>query len=208
MAIIKKKGICIHSTSERMKRINKNDLLQACQTEFSAPVVKEPNLISVKEALEKYQISLTWFYHKIASANLTPVKIKGLAYYNEEDLKKLLYVKKHVDIKDWYTIPEIIEKFNLKRNRIYEIISANKDIPRKREGKAIFISKKHWDDFRGVSMQENADYYSVPEATKIYNITRSHLYDVIREHSLQKVKRGHCIYVLKSQLDKVMSNRK
>ncbi|MCQ2608408.1 MAG: helix-turn-helix domain-containing protein [Bacteroidales bacterium] len=208
MNIIKTKCICVHSSSKRMKRINKEDLLQACSKEISAPIVKETNLISVKEALEKYKISITWFYHKIRPANLTPIKIKGVAFYDAEDLKKLLYVKQHVEIRDWYTVSQIVEQFNLKRPRVYEILTDNKEIPRKRVGKDILISKKHWDDIRGVSMQENEKYYSVPDATQLYNIKRSYLYDIIREHNIPKIKRGQYIYIEKSVLDSIMSNRK
>ena len=208
MNIINARGLCVHSTSKRMIRINKDELLQSCSKEISAPVVKEKELISMKDALEKYHISLTWFYHKIKSAKLEPVKIKGVAYYDAEVLHRLLYAKQFVEIKEWYTVSEIIETFGLKRERVYEILSDNKELPRKRVGKEVFISKKHWNDFRGISIQENNKYYSIPEATKLYNVTRSHIYDVIREHNLTKVKRGRYIYVEKAQLDKIMSNRK
>lgn len=206
--IIAERNIPLIRTCKQVVRINKNELLQSCSKEISAPVVKEANLISVKEALEKYKISLTWFYHKIRPAKLIPTKIKGIAYYDADELKKMLYVKQHAEIKEWYSVPEIVEKFNLKKVRVYEILSDNKEIPRKRVGKDILISKKHWDDVRGVSIQENDKYCSVPEATQLYNTTRTYLYEVIREHNIPKIKRGQCIYIEKSVLDSIMSNRK
>lgn len=206
--LIIEKEIHIIKVCKQVVRINKNELIQACSKEFSAPIVKDTDLISVKEALEKYNISLTWFYHKIKSIKLSPTLINGIAYYDAKKLKKLLYIKQFNEIKEWYSVTEIVEKFNLKRTRIYEILSDNKDIPRKRVGKDILISQKHWDDFRGVSMQENEEYYSISEATQLYNIKQSYLYDIIREHNIPKVKRGHYIYIEKEPLDQIMSNRK
>ena len=39
MNIINARGLCVHSTSKRMIRINKDELLQSCRKEISAPVV-------------------------------------------------------------------------------------------------------------------------------------------------------------------------
>jgi excisionase family DNA binding protein len=115
--------------------------------------------------------------------------------------------KQYADITEWYTVAEITEKFGVSQQYVYEYTSDHK-MPKKREGKAVFISKLHWDKSRGLNQTENENYYTVPQVVEKFGIGRSHLYDLIRAHKLPKIKRGQSILIHRQELDNIMNNRK
>jgi hypothetical protein len=58
---------------------------------------------------------------------------------------------------------------------IYGLASTNA-IPKKKEGKIVYYSKKHFDIAKGVAQPEEPQYYTVAEAMKKFNLTRDQLY--------------------------------
>ncbi|MDR1199287.1 MAG: helix-turn-helix domain-containing protein [Prevotellaceae bacterium] len=199
--------------SERIVRIKRNDLEQiqpaiAPINTLIAEISKaKEEYISIAEALKQFNISLTWFYRKIKTAEIKPAIIDGKTLYPLQSLKKLFAKKQYTDIAEWYTVAEIVEKFSVSKQYIYEYTSDHK-LPKKREGKEVLISKYHWDKSRGLDSNESENYYTVPQVTEKYDIGRSHLYDVIRVHKIPKIKRGQSILIHRQEIDNLMSNRK
>ncbi|HRR62322.1 MAG TPA: helix-turn-helix domain-containing protein, partial [Paludibacteraceae bacterium] len=141
--------------TERIVRIKRTDLeqkqlpLSPVNTPISEIQKQKEKLISKKEALEMFGISDTWFYKKIKSADLSPTFIDGKAFYSINMLKKLFIKQGQQNISEWYSLPEIMDKFKVSRQYIYDYTSDHK-IPKKRQGKGILISKYHWDKARGL----------------------------------------------------------
>lgn len=199
--------------SERIVRIKRTDLeqIQPSIAPINTPIAEinkaKEEYITISEALEQFKISLTWFYKKIKPAGIQPAIIDGKTLYPLKPLKKLFAKKQYADIAEWYTIVEIMEKFGVSKQYVYEYTSDHK-MPKKKEGREVLISKYHWDKSRGLNPTENEDYYTVPQATEKYNIGRSHLYDLIRAHKIPKIKRGRNILIHRETIDNLMSNRK
>jgi predicted DNA-binding protein YlxM (UPF0122 family) len=59
-------------------------------------------------------------------------------------LKKLFAKKQYADIAEWYTVAEIVEKFEVSKQYVYEYASDHK-LPRKKQGIEALISKYHWE---------------------------------------------------------------
>ena len=200
--------------SERIVRIKKSDLEQL-QTKTLAPIkhsVTETNktiaeYITVEDALQQFKISLTWFYKKIKGKDIVPVMIKGKAHYSLLPLRKIFTKKQYTEIVAWYTVSEIVEKFGVRKEYVYEH-SSNHKLPRKKQGREVLISKYHWGKSKGLAPTEKEDYYTVPQATEKYGIGRSHLYDLIRAHKIPKTARGKNIMIHRQSLDNLMKNRK
>jgi excisionase family DNA binding protein len=199
--------------SERIVRIKRADLeqIQSAIAPINTPIAEinciQEEHITVAEALQKFNISMTWFYRKIKEKKTTPVIIKGTAHYPIKPLHKLFAKKQYADIAEWYTVAEIAEKFGVSRQYVYEYTSEHK-MPKKREGKEVLISKYHWDKSRGLNPAESENYYTVPQATEKFGIGRSHLYDLIRVHKIPKIKHGQSILIHRQEIDNLMSNRK
>lgn len=199
--------------SERIVRIKRTDIeqIQPSIAPINTPIAEinktKEEYITISEALEQFKISLTWFYKKIKTAQIQPRIIDGKTLYPLKPLKKLFAKKLYANIAEWYTIAEIMEKFSVSKQYVYEYTSDHK-MPKKKEGRKVLISKYHWDKSRGLDPTENEDYYTVPQTTEKYNTGRSHLYDLIRTHKIPKIKRGQTILIHRETADKIMSNRK
>lgn len=163
--------------------------------------------LTCKQAMERYSISEAWFYKKVKAEGLQPALVGGKAYYPPRSLDKLFQQKKHADIVEWYTVAQICQQFNLTTQTVYEYTSTHR-IPKKKQGSITLISKQHWDTLRGLSPADSQSYYSVDEATQRYNITRSHLYDLARQHKLPKLRKGKYVYIHRQSLDDIMNKRK
>jgi len=215
--LLQDKEIELLRISKRTIRVKKTDLLNLYhnQPTKAAPINtviaeinrKQGDYITIAEALQLFKISNTYFYNKIRAERIQPVIIKGKAHYPKNSLQKLFAQKQYAEIAEWYSVAEIMENFGVSRQYVYEYTSDHK-MPKKRDGKTVLISKYHWDKSRGLDQTEKEDYYTVPQATEKFGIGRSHLYDLIREHKLPKIKRGQKILIHRKELDKIMINRK
>lgn len=199
--------------SERIIRIKRTDLekIQPSIAPINTPVTEirqaKEEYISISEALQQFKISLTWFYKKIKTVQIKPTIIDGKTLYPLKPLIKLFAKKQYADIAEWYTIAEIMEKFSVSKQYVYEYTSDHK-MPKKKEGREVLISKYHWDKSRGLDPTENKNYYTVAQAIEKYNIGRSHLYDLIRTHKIPRIKRGRSVLIHRETMDNLMSNRK
>ena len=163
--------------------------------------------ISISEAQQQFKISLSWFHKKVRENKILPAIIEGKTLYPAKALKSLFAKKQYADISEWYTVAEIVEKFGVSQQYVYEYTSDHK-MPKRREGKTVFISKLHWEKSRGLDQTESESYYTVAQATEKYAIGRSHLYDLVRAHKLPKIKSGKNILIHRQELDNIMNNRK
>ncbi|KAA6301934.1 MAG: hypothetical protein EZS26_001937 [Candidatus Ordinivivax streblomastigis] len=120
--------------------------------------------------------------------------------------KRTIRVKQS-DLLNLYQNTAVPEKFGVSQQYVYEYTSDHK-MPKKREGRTVFISKFHWDKSRGLDQTETENYYTVPQAIEKFGISRNHLYDIIREHKVPKIKQGQTILIHRQELDNLMSNRK
>jgi excisionase family DNA binding protein len=199
--------------SERIVRIKRSDLeqVQSIIAPINTPIAEinriQEEYITAAQAIQKFKISVAWFYRKIKEKEITPITIGGRALYPLKPLKALFNKKQYAEIAEWYTVAEVVEKFGVSRQYVYEYTSDHK-MPKKREGKEILISKHHWDKSRGIDPAESENYYTVPQATEKYGVGRSHLYDIIRVHKVPKIKNGQSILIHRQEIDNLMNNRK
>jgi excisionase family DNA binding protein len=215
--LLNDRGVELLRISKRTIRVKKSDLLNLYQNQPEKPASrntpiaetnkKQAEYITVAEALQLFKISNTYLYNKIREKQLHPLIIKGKAHYSKNTLQKIFAKKQYADIAEWYTVAEIIEKFGVSQQYVYEYTSDHK-MPKKREGKTVLISKYHWDKSRGLDLAESENYYTVPQATEKFGIGRNHLYDIIRAQKIPKIKHGQSILIHCQELDNLMSNRK
>ncbi|MCL1943968.1 MAG: helix-turn-helix domain-containing protein, partial [Candidatus Azobacteroides sp.] len=122
--------------SKRTIRVKKSDLLNLYQNapekltliNTSIPQINkaQEEYITVAEALKQFKISMTWFYRKTKEKEITPIIIKGTTHYSLKTLQKIFAKKQYADIAEWYTVSEIVEKFGVSRQYVYEYTSDHK----------------------------------------------------------------------------------
>ena len=198
---------------ERTTRIKRSDLeqVQNVVAPINTPIKQiakvQDEYIGASQAQEMFSLSPGWFYRKVKLENVPKKLVDGKTVYPLKQLKKIFSKNQFAEINDWYTIDEIIEKFNVTRQYVYEYTSDHKT-PKRRQGREILISKIHWDESRGVTAEESTTYYTVLEATEKYKIGRNYLYDLIRTYKIPKTTKGRNVLINRAALDELFSNRK
>lgn len=122
-----------------------------------------------------------------------PIGVRSISTY---------FAKKAPDasITEWYSVAELQEKFGMTLSAIYTFVYKNV-IPKRKEGKMVYYSKKHFDIAKGIATLEEPQYYTIPEAMEKYNLTRDQLYHYVKYHNITRIKVGKYTKILRSELD-------
>jgi predicted DNA-binding transcriptional regulator AlpA len=157
---------------------------------------------TLAEIKEKFNVKDSWIYKITKENNIPKTLLGGKCYFSKKHIdryfeKKIFGSTQHIE--DWYSVKEIQDKYNLSLPAIYSFVSEN-NIPRKKDGKNVFYSQKHFDLAKGYVTPE---YYTVEEAMQKYNLTRDSLYSRVKTYNIPKIKSGKHIKISKPELDKL-----
>ena len=101
-------------------------------------------LISKEEALERYDVGLSWIYKRMKDEGIRPKIIKGKNYFPRKELDKILPLRKHYNPDEWYDAAELMQRDGLTRKYISYFIR-RKGITCQRQGWTLLINKEEWD---------------------------------------------------------------
>ena len=165
----------------------------------SAPIT---DFYTTAEVKEKYQIQESWLYKIAKEHNIPRTFNRGKTYWSKKHIDSY-FAKKAPDtsITEWYSVAELQEKFGMTLSAIYTFVYKNV-IPKRKEGKQVYYSKKHFDIAKGLATPEEPQYYTIPEAMEKYNLTRDQLYHYVKYHNISRIKVGKYTKILRSELDK------
>ena len=154
------------------------------------------------EIKEKYNIQESWLYKIAKEHNIPRTFNRGKTYWSKKHIDSY-FAKKAPDtsITEWYSVAELQEKFGMTLSAIYTFVYKNV-IPKRKEGKMVYYSKKHFDIAKGLSVPEEPKYYTIPEAMEKFNLTRDQLYHYVKYHNITRIKVGKYTKILRSELDK------
>ena len=154
------------------------------------------------EIKEKYNIQESWLYKIAKEHNIPRTFNRGKTYWSKKHIDSY-FAKKAPDasITEWYSVAELQEKFGMTLSAIYTFVYKNV-IPKRKEGKMVYYSKKHFDIAKGLSVPEEPKYYTIPEAMEKFNLTRDQLYHYVAYHNITRIKVGKYTKIVRSELDK------
>ena len=109
------------------------------------------------------------------------------------------------EITEWYSVVEIQEIFGMTLPAIYCLVSKT-GIPKKKEGKEVRYSKKHFDAAKGTAEPVESEWYSIAEATEKFNMSRDQLYHYIKTYKVKKKMVGKYCYLAKDEVDALFEN--
>ncbi|MBK5719881.1 helix-turn-helix domain-containing protein [Dysgonomonas sp. Marseille-P4677] len=162
---------------------------------------------TVAEIKEKFNIKESWLYKITRENNIPKTLIRGKSYFSKKHIDKYFEKKgfnENQNIDEWYTVADIMKKYDLSLNAIYSFVSENQ-IPKKKDGRMVLYSKYDFDVAKGYEKPRELEYYSVEEALEKYNLTRDALYHYIKYHNIPKIKDGRYIKISKPELDKLFN---
>jgi len=154
------------------------------------------------EIKKKYNIQESWLY-KIAKENNIPRTFnRGKTYWNKKHIDSY-FAKQAPDasITEWYSVAELQEKFGMTLSAIYTFVYKNV-IPKRKEGKMVYYSKKHFDIAKGIATPEEPKYYTIPEAMEKFDLTCDQLYHYVAYHNITRIKVGKYTKIVRAELDK------
>ncbi|MBR5550463.1 MAG: helix-turn-helix domain-containing protein [Muribaculaceae bacterium] len=154
------------------------------------------------EIKEKYNIQESWLYKIAKDHNIPRTFNRGKTYWSKKHIDSY-FAKKAPDasITEWYSVAELQEKFGMTLSAIYTFVYKNV-IPKRKEGKMVYYSKKHFDIAKGLSVPEEPKYYTIPEAMEKFNLTRDQLYHYVAYHNITRIKVGKYTKFVRAELDK------
>ena len=154
------------------------------------------------EIKEKFGVKESWIYEIAKEHNIPRTLNRGRTYWSKKHIDSY-FAKKAPDasITEWYSVAELQEKFGMTLSAIYTFVYKNV-IPKRKEGKMVYYSKKHFDIAKGIATPEEPQYYTIPEAMEKYNLTRDQLYHYVKYHNITRIKVGKYTKILRSELDK------
>lgn len=157
---------------------------------------------TIAEIKEKFGIKESWIYEIAKEHNIPRTFNRGRTYWSKKHIDSY-FAKKAPDasITEWYSVAELQEKFGMTLSAIYTFVYKNV-IPKRKEGKMVYYSKKHFDIAKGIATPEEPQYYTIPEAMEKYNLTRDQLYHYVKYHNITRIKVGKYTKILRSELDK------
>ena len=173
-------------------------------SEKNKPKEKVPitDFYTIAEIKEKYGVKASWIYEIAKEHNIPRTFNRGRTYWSKKHIDSY-FAKKAPDasITEWYSVAELQEKFGMTLSAIYTFFYKNV-IPKRKEGKMVYYSKKHFDIAKGIATPEEPQYYTIPEAMEKYNLTRDQLYHYVKYHNITRIKVGKYTKILRSELDK------
>ena len=154
------------------------------------------------EIKEKFGVKESWIYEIAKEHNIPRTFNRGRTYWSKKHIDSY-FAKKAPDasITEWYSVAELQEKFGMTLSAIYTFVYKNV-IPKRKESKMVYYSKKHFDIAKGITTPEEPQYYTIPEAMKKYDLTRDQLYHYVKYHNITRIKVGKYTKILRSELDK------
>ena len=194
----------ISSRLSFIKRVDIEAMLESkpYKTLHPKDTIPITDFYTTAEIKEKYNIQESWLY-KIAKENNIPRTFnRGKTYWSKKHIDSY-FAKKAPDasITEWYSVAELQEKFGMTLSAIYTFVYKNV-IPKRKEGKMVYYSKKHFDIAKGLSVPEEPKYYTIPEAMEKFNLTRDQLYHYVAYHNITRIKVGKYTKIVRAELDK------
>ena len=162
---------------------------------------------TAEQISEKYKVSQKWIWAYTRENTIPKIRIRQFNYYSKKHIDAAFAkYKTDNDLTEWYTPEEIEQKYGMSRVAIRSHVYRN-NIPSKKEHGQIFYSKLHFDLTKQAAEDNAAEYYTVQEAMKKYNLTRDSVYGILQFHEIKREKKGRFVRFLKVDFDRIMGAR-
>ncbi len=157
------------------------------------------------EVEQKFGVCTSWVFKVAKDENIPKVFHRGKTLWSKNHFDAY-FSKKAPDqsINEWYSVEDIKTKFNMTTNAVYSFVSKF-NIPKKKVKRDIFYSKVHVDAAKNKTELETPQYYTIPEATVKYNMTRDQLYHYVKWHNIPKIKEGKYTMISRKELDNLLA---
>lgn len=190
----------------RTPRIPIEQLMADTERTMQPPKGDFSSIISLEQAIERYEVTKPWLYRKLKAEGIRPKIIKGRAFFPKKDLDRLFPPKVSYDPELWYNAEELMKSEGVTRKYISDLVR-RKGIPCQRVGRALLISKEKWNETRLFWGDIEKNYLTVDQAKKHYRIGQQTFYDKVNANNVKGIRQGNRTYYKITHLDRLFKDK-
>ncbi len=178
--------------------------------------IKDKEFLSVSETAFLLSVGRATIYRYLQSGTLKALQVGRKTFIRRIDIDDMFdniqeYQAKpsieRVPISEVYTVAEIKEKYKVNESWIFRVAKEN-NFPRTLSKRKTYYSRKHVDAYFSKKHQHTgiAEWYSIDDIKKKYNMTTSAVYSFVSENTIPKKKEGRLVYYSKTHVDKLKNS--
>lgn len=196
--------------SSRMTLIRRADIEQIFESHVYTKKVKPERkpiteFYTTTEIKEKFGVSESWVFKIGKEKNIPKILHHGKTYWSKQHVEK--HFAKHIEnnaIVEWYSVQDMMEKFNMTTSAIYCFVSKY-GIPKKKVKSSVFYSKQHVDAAKGINEPPKKEFYTMKEAVEHFGMTEDQIYKYAKKAKVSKHMEGRIVLMNKQELDAALA---
>ena len=196
--------------SSRMTLIRRADIEQIFESHVYTKKVKPERkpiteFYTTTEIKEKFGVSESWVFKIGKEKNIPKILHHGKTYWSKQHVEK--YFSKHIEnnaIVEWYSVQDMMEKFNMTTSAVYCFVSKFR-IPKKKVKSSVFYSKQHVDAAKGINEPPKEEFYTMKEAVEHFGMTEDQIYKYAKKAKVSKHMEGRIVLMNKQELDAALA---
>ena len=196
--------------SSRMTLIRRADIERIFESHVYTKKVKlerKPitEFYTTAEIKEKFGVSESWVFKIGKEKNIPKILHHGKTYWSKQHVEK--HFSKHIEnnaIVEWYSVQEMMEKFNMTTSAVYCFVSKF-GIPKKKVKSSVFYSKQHVDAAKGINEPPKEEFYTMKEAVEHFGMTEDQIYKYAKKAKVSKHMEGRIVLMNKQELDAALA---
>ena len=196
--------------SSRMTLIRRADIERIFESHVYTKKVKPERkpiteFYTTAEIKEKFGVSESWVFKIGKEKNIPKILHHGKTYWSKQHVEK--HFSKHIEnnaIVEWYSVQEMMEKFNMTTSAVYCFVSKF-GIPKKKVKSSVFYSKQHVDTAKGINEPPKEEFYTMKEAVEHFGMTEDQIYKYAKKAKVSKHMEGRIVLMNKQELDAALA---
>jgi hypothetical protein len=160
---------------------------------------------TTKEIQEKFGVSEAWVFKLAKEKKIPKVLHHGKTYWSKQHVEK--HFAKHIEnnsIVEWYSVQDMMEKFNMTTSAVYCFVSKF-NIPKKKIKTSVYYSKQHVDAAKGINEPPKEEFYTMKEAVQHFGMTEEQIYKYAKKAKVSKHMEGRIVLMNKRELDAALA---
>jgi DNA-binding transcriptional MerR regulator len=163
---------------------------------------------SGEEVKQIYKVKQSWLYASAKRHQIPMCRIAGRNYYSKKHIDAVFGTTIDIDaIVDWLSPQEVADRYGINLTAVRSYAHRHK-IPSKREYGHTYYSQSHFDELRRTDLLSNEDYYTVEQVRQLYGLTKANICHIVKVKHIEKTKVGRLNLLLRSDVERVMEERK
>ncbi len=165
----------------------------------------ESEYYTMREIIEKFGISRKAVRTRINKYNI-PIVFEGRNSFFPKKVvnEKFAALTETVSDSDYYTIPQIMEKFGMSHSAVLNYVKRH-NISRKTILRKVYYSREEIDKLKDPLKDEK--YYTYPQLKQIYGLSKDQISYYTRAYHLTTAKEGKFTLIAKDEFDAIMRHR-